>query len=80
MIVADRFVFLHLHKSGGSFVNEFLLRFVPDARRLGYHLPRSLTPATHASLPTLGFVVRSPLISFHVVPRSRLRSTCWLPV
>lgn len=59
MIVADRFVFLHLHKSGGSFVNEFLLRFVPDARRLGYHLPRSLTPATHASLPTLGFV-RNP--------------------
>jgi hypothetical protein len=26
VIVTDEFVFLHLHKSGGSFVNEFLKR------------------------------------------------------
>jgi len=44
MIVTDRFVFLHLHKSGGTFVNECLLRFLPDARQVGYHLPRSMTP------------------------------------
>jgi len=37
MIATDRFVFLHLHKSGGTFVNECLLRHVPGARQLGYH-------------------------------------------
>ena len=59
MIVTDRFVFIHLHKSGGSFVNECLLRFVPGARSIGYHLPRLLTPAKAAHLPVLGFV-RNP--------------------
>ncbi|HYK99816.1 MAG TPA: hypothetical protein VEU78_01370 [Steroidobacteraceae bacterium] len=59
MIVTGRFVFLHLHKSGGTFVNECLLRFVPDARQVGYHLPRSLVPAGSAALPVLG-LVRNP--------------------
>jgi hypothetical protein len=59
MIITDRFVFLHLHKSGGTFVNEFLLKFVPDARQIGYHLPRKLAPPAAASLPALGFV-RNP--------------------
>jgi hypothetical protein len=59
MIATPRFVFLHLHKSGGTFVNECLLRFVPGARQLGYHLPRSRIPAEFAALPCLGFV-RNP--------------------
>jgi hypothetical protein len=59
MIVTERFVFLHLHKSGGSFVNDCLLRFVPSARSIGYHLPRLLIPAEAAHLPVLGFV-RNP--------------------
>lgn len=59
MIIADRFVFLHLHKSGGSFVNECLLRHVPDARQIGYHLPRAMIPSSHADLPVIGFT-RSP--------------------
>jgi len=59
MITTDRFVFLHLHKSGGTFVNECLLRFLPDARQIGYHLPRSMTPPEAAHLPVLGFV-RNP--------------------
>ena len=59
MIVTDRFVFLHIHKSGGTFVNECLLRFVPSARQVGYHLPRSLVPPQYADLPSLG-LVRSP--------------------
>ena len=59
MIATDRFVFLHLHKSGGTFVNECLLRFFPDARQLGYHLPRTLIPAELGGLPVLGFV-RNP--------------------
>jgi len=59
MIVTDRFVFLHLHKSGGTFVNECLLRFVGGAHRVGYHLPRAMIPARYAALPALG-MVRSP--------------------
>lgn len=59
MIATGRFVFLHLHKSGGTFVNECLLRFVPDARQVGYHLPRRMIPAECAALPVLG-LVRNP--------------------
>lgn len=59
MIATSRFVFLHLHKSGGTFVNECLLRFVPGARQLGYHLPRHLIPRESAALPVLG-LVRNP--------------------
>jgi hypothetical protein len=59
MISSPRFVFLHLHKSGGTFVNECLLRFVPRARQLGYHLPRAAIPPEFAALPVLG-VVRNP--------------------
>lgn len=59
MIATERFVFLHLHKSGGSFVNECLMRFLPDAQQIGYHLPRNLVPQPFAHLPVLGFV-RNP--------------------
>ena len=59
MIVTDRFVFLHLHKSGGSFVNECIRRHVPGARQIGYHLPRCLIPADFAQLPVIG-LVRNP--------------------
>jgi hypothetical protein len=59
MIVAPRFVFLHLHKSGGTFVNDCLLRFVPGARAAGYHLPHTMIPAELRDRPVLGFV-RNP--------------------
>jgi len=59
MTVTGHFIYLHLHKTGGTFVNEFLTRFVPDARHIGYHLPRRLVPANFAHLPALGFV-RNP--------------------
>ncbi|MGE0580523.1 MAG: hypothetical protein AB7P31_00105 [Steroidobacteraceae bacterium] len=59
MIVTPRFVFLHLHRSGGTFVNEGLLRHEPGARQLGYHLPRSLLPDACRRLPVLG-LMRSP--------------------
>lgn len=59
MIATERFVFVHLHKSGGTFVNECLMRFFPGAKRLGYHLPRSRIPDDCAALPVLGFV-RNP--------------------
>jgi hypothetical protein len=59
MIATEHFVFLHLHKSGGSFVNDCIMRFVPGAQQIGYHLPRNLVPAPFAHLPVLGFV-RNP--------------------
>jgi hypothetical protein len=59
MIATGHLVFLHLHKSGGTFVNEGLLRFVPDARVIGYHLPRKLIPPSLAHLPVVG-LVRNP--------------------
>ncbi len=59
MIVTDHFVFLHLHKSGGTFVNEALLRFVPSARAIGYHLPRRFVPPADQGKPVLG-TVRNP--------------------
>jgi len=73
MIVTDRFVFLHLHKSGGTFVNECLLRFVPEAHEIGYHLPRHLIPPESRSLPVLGFV-RNPwsyYVSWHAFQSAR---------
>lgn len=59
MIVTSRLVFLHLHKSGGTFVNQFLLRFFPEAQVIGYHLPRAHLPAQFARLPLYG-LVRNP--------------------
>lgn len=59
MIATQRFVFLHLHKTGGQFVNRVLLRYLPDARAIGYHLPRSAAPPQLRGLPVIGFV-RNP--------------------
>jgi hypothetical protein len=59
MIATDRLLFLHLHKSGGTFVNKLLLRCMPSAQRLGYHLPYRETPAPFRDRPVVG-TVRSP--------------------
>lgn len=59
MILTPRFSFVHLHKSGGTFVGNALLEHVPGARKVGHHVPASQLPATHAALPVLG-VIRNP--------------------
>ena len=59
MIACDRFVFLHLHKSGGTFVNHMLMTCVRSAQRIGYHLPYSEMPAPFRHLPVIG-TVRNP--------------------
>jgi hypothetical protein len=41
MMIADRFVFLRLHKSGGTFVNECILRFVPGAKAVEWRVSAS---------------------------------------
>jgi hypothetical protein len=73
MIVTPRFVFLHLHKSGGTFVNAGLMRHVAGAQQIGYHLPRSLLPAQFSALPVLG-LVRNPwsyYVSWYSFQRAR---------
>jgi hypothetical protein len=73
MIVTPRFVFLHLHKSGGTFVNAGLMRHVAGAQQIGYHLPRASLPVQFASLPVLG-LVRNPwsyYVSWYSFQRAR---------
>ena len=75
MIVTPRFVFLHLHKSGGTFVNAGLMQHIAGARQIGYHLPRSMLPTQFAALPLLG-LVRNPwsyYVSWYSFQRSRPR-------
>lgn len=52
-------VFLHLHKSGGTFVNALLMRCVTSARPIGYHFPYRDLPVEFRDLPVVG-TVRSP--------------------
>ena len=59
MIATSRLLFIHLHKTGGQFVNRLLLEHLADARRIGYHLPRSEAPAELKSLPAIAFM-RNP--------------------
>jgi hypothetical protein len=59
MIVSQKFVFLHLHKSGGSFVNRMMLSCIPYAKQIGYHLPYSMLPSGYKRLPVIG-TVRNP--------------------
>jgi hypothetical protein len=73
MIVTDKFVFVHLPRSGGTFVSEVIRKFFPSAHEIGYHLPRTLLPTEYSHLPILG-AVRNPwefYVSWyhHVWPR-----------
>ena len=73
MIVTEKFAFVHLPRSGGTFVSEVIRKFFPTAQEIGYHLPRALLPKKYSHLPILG-AVRNPwafYVSwyFHVWPR-----------
>lgn len=59
MLVTDKLLFLHLHKSGGTFVNALLASCLPSARHIGYHLPYREVPSAYRDLPVLG-TVRNP--------------------
>jgi hypothetical protein len=59
MIVTDKFVFVHLPKTGGTFVSEVIRKFFPSAHEIGHHLPRELLPREYSHLPVLG-TVRNP--------------------
>ena len=59
MLVTDKFVFLHLPRTGGTFVYDIIEKFFPGAQEIGYHLPRSVLPRDYSHLPILG-TVRNP--------------------
>jgi hypothetical protein len=59
MIVTEDFVFIHLHKSGGTFVNKIIVNLFPTAKKIGYHYPLSMLPDEFRQLPILG-IVRNP--------------------
>lgn len=59
MLVTDRFVFLHLHKTAGTSFNSFIQTFFPKNEWIGYHLPLHVLPVEWSHLPTLG-MVRNP--------------------
>jgi hypothetical protein len=73
MIVTDKFVFVHLPRTGGTFVTDMIMKFFPSAREIGYHLPIALLPKEYSQLPVLG-AVRNPwdfYVSwyYHIWPR-----------
>ena len=73
MIATDKFVFLHLERTGGNFFSEFLRLFIPG-EELGYHAPRNRLPERYAHLPVIGFI-RNPwdwYVSFYYHKRFRL--------
>lgn len=59
MIATDKFVFVHLPRTGGTFVSELIKKFFPSAQEIGYHFPRELIPKEYAHLPILGGI-RNP--------------------
>lgn len=59
MLVTDKFVFVHLPRSGGTFVSEVIRKFFPSVRELGHHMPREYLPREYSQLPVLG-TVRNP--------------------
>lgn len=72
MIITDKFVFVHLHKSGGTFVGKTILELFPQARQIGYHYPITMIPPEFQNLPVLG-VVRNPwdfYVSYYAFQKS----------
>jgi len=59
MIVTEKFVFIHLHKTGGQSLNDMISRCITSHRVIGYHFPRSEVPADSVNLPVVG-MIRNP--------------------
>ena len=59
MITTDKFVFIHMHKTGGQTINHIIEQCVPSVRHIGYHYPYHLLPPECSGLPIVG-MVRNP--------------------
>ncbi|MCZ0945346.1 MAG: aspartyl/asparaginyl beta-hydroxylase domain-containing protein [Gammaproteobacteria bacterium] len=61
MIVTEHFVYIHVSRTGGTFLNKLIMNQVPGARMLQYHGHLEDLPAAYAHLPVIGFV-RNPWV------------------
>jgi Flp pilus assembly protein TadD len=59
MIITKRFVFIHMHKTGGQTLNDIISQCIPSHRAVGYHFPHSEIPQQCKALPRVG-MVRNP--------------------
>ncbi len=59
MIITERFVFIHMHKTGGQTLNDIIEHCISDCRVIGYHYPRGEIPPESAELPVVG-MIRNP--------------------
>ncbi len=59
MIVTEHFVYIHVSRTGGTFLNKLFLEHVPGARMLQYHGQLRDLPESFSHLPVIGFV-RNP--------------------
>lgn len=59
MIITDRFVFIHMHKTGGQTLSDVITDCIQNHKVIGYHFPRRMIPEQYAHLPVVGFV-RNP--------------------
>ena len=72
MIVTDKFIFVHLHKSGGTFIKKVIKSLFPCWQEIGYHYPLSMLPLEYCHLPIIG-VVRNPwdfYVSYYTFQKS----------
>jgi hypothetical protein len=59
MIVTDKFVFIHMHKTGGQSLIRIIGETIPNAQQIGYHYPLAMLPPEYADRPLVG-MVRNP--------------------
>ena len=59
MIATDKFVFIHMHKTGGQSLGHILDKCMPSMKAIGYHYPHHMLPAEYEDLPVVG-MVRNP--------------------
>ena len=53
MIITDRFVFVHMHQTGGQTLHDVIGRCISECRIVGHHYPRSKIPGESAALPAV---------------------------
>jgi hypothetical protein len=59
MLITKRFVFIHMHKTGGQTLNDIIRRCIPSHQDVGYHFPHDKIPPEFDALPRVG-MVRNP--------------------
>ncbi len=59
MIITNHFVYIHISRTAGTFLNKLILEHVPGAQMIQYHGQLRDLPETFSHLPVIGFV-RNP--------------------